>query len=175
MALLNMKKVKMYEQQLDSNSAKWTNFQHMKLQLESTNMASAAFQAMNGAVQANKQAMRHMKVEDVEQLQDEIQEQQRHREEVDELLGQPMGGEYYDDDELLGELEDELEADQQEKDIMEGLNNHGGTELSLDLPEVPSSAPEFKGTANKETKLSEKLTAEEDLELMALQKEMGLV
>ncbi|CAG9467405.1 unnamed protein product [Pedinophyceae sp. YPF-701] len=155
-ALMSLKKCKMFEEQMSKNISKWENFLRLKGDLETTNTTSEYFQTMKGATAAQKAALSNVKIDEVEQVQEDIRDAQDKKQEIDDLLGQPMGVD--DDDELLAELETEMEAEQQEKEVLEGLDTAA-------LPEIPAGVPQTKQPAKVQ---------DADEELAALSREMGI-
>ena len=117
-----LKKKKMYETQLEQveNNILRVNEQQMMLENQRTTVETVS--ALRNAAQASKQTMSEMKINDVDSVLDEINEQTDQMQQIQDAMAQPIGAAAdLDEDELLGELE-ELESAQLDEELLgEGL------------------------------------------------------
>lgn len=89
---------------------------------------------------------------------DEIREQMDIANEISDAISQPLGGELFDEDDLLSELED-LEQESLDEQLL-------GLEQPAKLPTAPTKAPVGKQPAKAST-------IDEDEELRALELSMA--
>jgi charged multivesicular body protein 4 len=131
--------------------------------IESANLNLETMKAMKAGAKAMKQIHGGVTVDKVDQTMDEIREQAEISEEISEAISRSYPTDGIDED----ELEEELEALQQEE-IEEKLLNSGAKAAQVSLPDVPNtSIREDKHEALEEEDEDEKA-------LKALQAEMGL-
>lgn len=117
-ALMALKKKKMYETQLEQveNNILRVNEQQMMLENQRTTVETVS--ALRNAAQASKQTMSEMKINDVDSVLDEINEQTDQMQQIQDAMAQPIGAAAdLDEDELLGELE-ELESQQLDSELL---------------------------------------------------------
>lgn len=163
-ALMCLKKKKMYEQQMEQVETLILRVNEQKMMLENQRTTADIISSMHAAAQASKQTMKEMKIENVDQIMDEIYEQNDQMRQVQEAISQPTGlGVDFDEDELLGELED-LEAEELDKQLLEPA--------PVPATKVPTGATALPSVPQKQAEKSQKTP--EELELEALQAEMAL-
>ncbi|CAL5227368.1 g10318 [Coccomyxa viridis] len=118
-ALMALKKKKMYETQLEQceNNILRVNEQQMMLENQRTTVETVS--ALRDAAHASKYTMSEMKITDVDQVLDEINEQTDQMQQIQDAMAQPIGpAADVDEDELMGELEN-LESEQLDDQLLE--------------------------------------------------------
>lgn len=163
-ALLALKKKKMYEQQLEQLDTLILRVNEQKMMLENQRTTADVVSSMHQAATASKNTMKEMKIENVDQIMDEIQEQNDQMRMISEAISQPTGlAAELDEDELLGELED-LEAEELDKQLLKPApvptTAAPAAEPAAKLPSVPQKAAAAK--------------TPEELELEQLQAELAM-
>eukprot|EP00951_Prasinocladus_malaysianus_P021774 scaffold180905_cov44-Prasinocladus_malaysianus.AAC.1 len=157
-ALMALKNKKMYQEQVDSIENNILRVSEQKIMLENQRTTIETVQALKTGADASKLTMKEMKVEKVDQIFDDINEQNDQMREIQEALGQPLGGGLADDEDLMAELE-ELEGMQLDEELMEPAVPTKRVDAAL--PSVPAG----KVQPNK---------TPEELELEQLQAEMAM-
>jgi charged multivesicular body protein 4 len=150
-ALAALKRRKAYEAQCEKINGAMTTIETQVMTLENANVSMQAIGAMQEGAKAMKGIHKEMNIDQVEDTMDEIREQMDIANEISDAISQPLGGEVYDDDELLAEL-DELEQEGLDEQLL-----NANTAPPVKLPNAPSKTPQ-KATANEEEEL-EKLAA----------------
>lgn len=129
-AMFALKKKKMYEKEVEKLGNTRMTIESQILALENASVTLDVVGAMRAGASTQKKLQAKMNVESVEDLQDEIAESMQLAEEVSEAISQPVG-DLYDDDELLGEL-DELETEELAENMdfseLDGLPDSEGVE-----------------------------------------------
>lgn len=153
---------------LDGEAMKITSqIEALENQLRSIESANLNLETMK-AMKAGASAMKHIHggitVDKVDQTMDEIREQAEISEEISEAISRSYPTDGIDED----ELEEELEALQQEEVDDKLLNS--GTKTSA----APVSLPDAPNTSIREDKHVEDEEDEDEKALKALQAEMGL-
>ncbi len=165
-ALMCLKKKKMYEQQLEQLDNLQMRVSEQRMMLENQRANTDVLQAMQQASQAAKLNMKESKIENVDKILDEIQESNDQLRQVQEALTQPLGpAAEFDDDELLGELE-EMEAEELDKQLMEPA--------PVPATKLPQAAAALPSVPSSKVPAAQKAKTPEELELEALQAEMAL-
>merc|ERR1711972_790602 len=114
-----LKNKKLYVTQLEQQENNILRVNEQKIMLESQRTTIETVAALKTGADTSKQTMKEMKIEKVDQIFDDINEQQDQMREIQDALGQPIGpSANMDDDELLAELE-EMEAEQLDSELME--------------------------------------------------------
>ena len=160
-ALAALKRKNRYQKQLEQIDGTLTTIEMQREALEGANTNTAVLQTMKNTADALKAAHKHMNVDDVHDIMDDIAEQQELSKEVTEAISTPVGyskrhhlsdvqwlvvividfrihcsilisDQDVDEDELERELE-ELEQEELDRDLL-GV----GTSTS-ELPEVPTA------------------------------------
>ena len=127
-ALLNLKKKKMYQKQIENLTAQMFNLEQQSIVLEGSILNNQVFDTMNTSKNTLKRVNRNVNVDTVEDLIDNLNTQMSEVEEVNQVLSQPIDNDEYDEDELLKELESDSETTEEtNKEIM-----------TVNLPNVPT-------------------------------------
>ena len=154
-ALQALKRKKRFEKQLQQIDGTLSTIEMQREALEGANTNTAVLTTMSDAAKAMKAAHKHMDVDEVHDMMDDIAEQQDVAKEISDAISSPVAfGQDVDEDDLLAELE-ELEQEELDKEL---LNVEGVPDAAL--PDVPTSEPATKAKA--------KPTSEEDDELNEL-------
>jgi hypothetical protein len=156
-ALIVLKRKKMLEQELETLMNSHMTLEQHILTLEGTQASQLAIQALQSGVAAQKAMNQQMKIEKIDDLMEDLQEQQELQNEVAQVLSQ--GTRVTDDADLLAELE-ALQAD----DLAQKLP-------STTAPSVKTSVPPAAAAASSSPVLPAvpTLSAEEERELAELQ------
>ena len=129
-ALLNLKKKKMYQKQIENLTAQMFNLEQQSIVLEGSILNNQVFDTMNTSKNTLKRVNRNVNVDTVEDLMDNLNTQMSEVEEVNQVLSQPIDNDDYDEDELLKELESDSETTEEtNKEIMT---------TEINLPNVPT-------------------------------------
>uniref|UniRef100_A0A8D8XVR2 Charged multivesicular body protein 4c n=1 Tax=Cacopsylla melanoneura TaxID=428564 RepID=A0A8D8XVR2_9HEMI len=133
-AIQALKRKKRYEKQLQQIDGTLSTIEMQREALEGANTNTAVLTTMKNAADALKAAHKHMDVNQVHDMMDDIAEQQDVAKEISEAISNPVAfGQDVDEDELEKELE-ALEQEELDKDLLK-LSTPGG-----ELPEIPSTA-----------------------------------
>ena len=165
-----LKKKKMYEVQLEQveNNILRVNEQQMMLENQRTTVETVS--ALRNAAQASKQTMSEMKINDVDTVLDEINEQTDQMQQIQDAMAQPIGAAAdLDEDALMGELE-ALESEQLDAELLAPAAPAPTTRVAAPdaMPAVPAGKAKAKVPAAKAAGKSA-----EELELEALEREMA--
>jgi charged multivesicular body protein 4A/B len=118
-ALICLKRRKLYESEIGKLEGARMNLEQQLFAIEGASMNKNIFDSLRTGNQVLKQVHGDMKIEDVDKLKDEMEEQQDMLNELNEAISQPVGMlNNVDDDELMNEL-DELEAKEYEAGMLE--------------------------------------------------------
>lgn len=129
-ALICLKRRKLYESEIAKLEGARMNLEQQLFAIEGASMNKNIFDSLKTGNQVLKQVHGDMKIEDVDKLKDEMEEQQDMLNELNEAISAPIGAlTSVDDDELMDEL-DQLEAQEYEKGM-----------LDIDAPTYVKSAP----------------------------------
>jgi charged multivesicular body protein 4A/B len=129
-ALLNLKKKKMYQKQIENLTAQMFNLEQQSIVLEGSILNNQIFDTMNTSKNTLKRVNKNVNVDTVEDLMDNLNTQMSEVEEVNQVLSQPIDNDEYDEDELLKELESDSETPEE-------TNNEIMT-TEINLPNVPT-------------------------------------
>ncbi|CAG0881991.1 unnamed protein product [Cyprideis torosa] len=135
-ALLALKKKKRYEKQLQQIDGTLSTIEMQREALEGANTNTAVLTTMSDAAKAMKAAHKHMDIDNVHDMMDDIAEQQDIAREISDAISNPVSfGQDIDEDELEKELA-ELEQEELDRELL-------GPEPTptADLPEVPTAEP----------------------------------
>ncbi|EEB10402.1 Charged multivesicular body protein 4C, putative [Pediculus humanus corporis] len=134
-ALQALKRKKRYEKQLQQIDGTLSTIEMQREALEGANTNTAVLTTMKNAADALKAAHKHMDVDQVHDMMDDIAEQQDVAREISDAISNPVAfGQDVDEDELLKELE-ELEQEELDKELL------GVATPSPELPNVPVGEP----------------------------------
>ena len=129
-ALLNLKKKKMYQKQIENLTAQMFNLEQQSIVLEGSILNNQVFDTMNTSKNTLKRVNRNVNVDTVEDLIDNLNTQMSEVDEVNQVLSQPIDNDEYDEDELLKELESDSETTEEtNKEIIT---------TEINLPNVPT-------------------------------------
>ena len=118
-ALIALKRKKLYESEIGKLEGARMNLEQQLFAIEGASMNKNIFDSLKTGNSVLKQVHGDMKIEDVDKLKDEMEEQQDMLNELNEAISQPMGMlSTVDDDELMNEL-DELEAKEYETGMLD--------------------------------------------------------
>ena len=138
-ALFQLRRKKMFEKELDSIAGRKQNMELQKLTIETAMGNKENLKIMKDTQKTLSTLVDEKTVEDADEVFAQIEENQATSNELDELLGRPLGA-LYDDDELLEELE-ELDVEESEiqsvATIPKTLNDVDPIKHHLPLPEEP--------------------------------------
>ncbi|XP_031619809.1 charged multivesicular body protein 4b-like [Contarinia nasturtii] len=161
-AIQALKKKKRFEKQLQQIDGTLSTLEMQREALEGANTNTAVLTNMKNAADALKAAHKHMDVDKVHDMMDDIAEQQDLAREISEAISTPMGGYDIDDDELEKELE-ELEQEELDKELL------NVDKTAHELPDVPSGDIKQPNVADRETKkVAAKSVEEEDDDMKML-------
>jgi len=133
LALHALKRKKQYEKQLQQIDGTLSTIEFQREALENASTNTEVLSTMGEAAKALRAAHKHMDVDQVHNLMDDIAEQQEVANEISEAISNPMGfGHDVDEDELMAELE-ELEQEELDKQLLDV-----GPTPSVKLPSVPT-------------------------------------
>lgn len=159
-ALLALKKKKMYEGQLEQVENNILRVSEEQMMLENTRVQMETLAALQTATHAAKHTMTEMKMENVDQVLDDINDQADQLRLVQDALNNPLGAAAdLDEDELLNELE-ELEAEDLDTQLLEPAA-------------VPTTVQARPQPARAQATPAAPVKTPEELELEALQAEMA--
>ena len=165
-ALFQLRRKKMFEKELDSIAGRKQNMEIQKLTIETAMGNKENLKIMKDTQKTLSTLVDEKTVEDADEVFAQIEENQATSNELDELLGRPLGP-LYDDDELLAELE-EMDTDVTKGDksdlqvpppILKSLTGENSVKPSLELP-LPKEVQEVQ-------------EVQEDRELAELQAEFA--
>ena len=150
-ALLVLKRKKMHEQELETLMQSHLTLEQQIQSLEAAQTTQLAVSALQQGVKAQQNLNNAVKMEDMDQLVEDMEEQRELQAEIAQVLGQ--GTKVTDDDDLLEELEQLQSAELQKN-------------MPTYLPAVPSHPAKI--AARPAPAVTSELTAEEQAELAAL-------
>mmetsp|Transcript_2407 Transcript_2407/g.2238 ORF Transcript_2407/g.2238 Transcript_2407/m.2238 type:complete len:222 (+) Transcript_2407:2-667(+) len=117
-ALICLKRKKMYEGEIAKLEGSRMNLEQQMFAIEGASMNKNIFDSLKSGNQALKDVHGEIKIDDVDKLKDDMEEQQDLLQEMNEAISQPIGFmASVDEDELLNEL-DELEAKELESEMV---------------------------------------------------------
>lgn len=142
-ALVHLKRKKMYEKEVEKINGGIFNLEQQAMTLESTSVNVDIVNAMKTGKQALSQMNNAIDVDDVQDLQEDIAEQMAQANEIDAVIGNPIGTDL-DMDDLEEELA-ELESDQvaAELDELPSLPAAKVPDATESLPTAPTHAVEM--------------------------------
>lgn len=118
-ALIALKRKKLYEGEIGKLEGARMNLEQQLFAVEGASMNKNIFDSLKTGNTVLKQMHGNMKIEDVDKLKDDMEEQQEMLNELNEAISAPIGMlSSVDDDELMNEL-DELEAREYETGMLD--------------------------------------------------------
>jgi charged multivesicular body protein 4 len=138
LALLCMKRKKLYEDNLGKLMAQRANMETIKITMEDTAMNAEVLRAQREAAGELTRINQGMDADRVEEDLDKMREAMDDQQRIAELLGQPIGNDMVDEDDLMGELEDMMVEEKQEKAKAQKATKPKVADEPLDMPSVPT-------------------------------------
>lgn len=158
LAILCMKRKKMYEQNLEKLMAQRGNMETVKITMEDTTMTLQVLQAQRAAtsqlVTMNQQMGAEQVEDDIDKLRDAIDEQAR----IADLLQQDVNPNVVDEDELMDELKEMMAADKKQAKVA------AAPAPATKLPEMPAVPSGDIAAAPKPKVATKTMTKEEEEE-----------
>eukprot|EP00461_Guttulinopsis_vulgaris_P002587 UN02588 len=149
--MFQLRSMKQFDKQIESNWGKINNLQQQCMTLESAATDQSIFEAMKLAQEKMKETINEEQLDKVADMMDDIVEQQQMQEEISDALARPIGEEI-DEDELFEAFMGEEEKVEEE-------------EMPFDFDMLPT-AP--KGNKTPAVTTPAKQTTKEEDELAAL-------
>eukprot|EP00252_Welwitschia_mirabilis_P023237 TRINITY_DN6535_c0_g1_i1.p1 TRINITY_DN6535_c0_g1~~TRINITY_DN6535_c0_g1_i1.p1 ORF type:complete len:237 (+),score=78.68 TRINITY_DN6535_c0_g1_i1:255-965(+) len=155
-AMRILKQKKMYEGQRDMLYNQTFNLDQVTFAAEGIKDAQQTMAAMKAANKELKGSLKTVKIEDIDNMQDEVMDLMDISSEIQESLGRSYGvPDDIDEDELMGEL-DALEADMGSETTTDGLptylqpDKESDLDSELNLPSAPSAHASTIPQANEQ-------------------------
>jgi charged multivesicular body protein 5 len=156
-AMRVLKQKRMYENQREQLSNQSFNLEQQNFAIQSLKDTKTTVDAMKVGVKDFKQAYRHVNIDHIENMQDDLEDLMEQTNEIQEVMGRSYGMPELDDDELEAELSalgDELQLDEDTSYLDDAVTapsaptSEPGAEssrgdISVDefgLPQIPQSA-----------------------------------
>ena len=118
-----MRRKAMFEKQVEQHNNQLLRLEEQLIQLEASKATAEVFHSMKNANEATRANLRNARMEEFDQVLDNVQETQDEISEINEALGRPIGSaQEADDDDLLAEL-DEMEARDLDSELLETGNS----------------------------------------------------
>lgn len=149
-AMTALKRKKMHEKEIAKLRTAVFNLESQAMAIEGASTNIDIVEAMRHGKKAQEEIAKKIDIDKVTDLQDDINEHMQMQDEVDNLLGEPLG-DAMDDDDLLAELN---ELDEEDAAELENLEADLGT-VAIDdaadhLPAAPSGRVRVPAQANAE-------------------------
>ena len=142
-ALSELKKCKMIENNLEPMYGMKTNLEKQILTISSMLNLRDIYSAMTTAQTSIKQLSSKVNVETVSNVMDDIEEERANISEVSDILSRPIGGDDFNDDDLLRELENSERDDLKIPIVVP-------TPHMIALPIAPTHKPKFDEPSEEE-------------------------
>jgi charged multivesicular body protein 4A/B len=156
-AQLALKRKAMIQKQLETVENNITRLGEQKIMLEDAAGTAQTVAALKYGADAQRATMAEFKIEKVDKIMDEVQEAAEMAAEVQSALALPLGpAAALDEDELEAELA-ELEAEEQEKELLRPAPIPSGAVPTerYELPAVPTGRPGVPAQKTTEDELAE--------------------
>lgn len=161
-ALQCMKRKKQIEEQITSYYAQMSNLDTMRTKLQESALLKQVMQATRAGANRLEQDNKEMNAEQIEDEREKIQDIMDQQKAVVEALSQPLDGEYVDEDELLGELDDLMALDAEEAEATKVPAK------KAKVSEQPQALPEMPSVPSSKLPVKKPVVQEEDEEEAAL-------
>mmetsp|Transcript_9664 Transcript_9664/g.11003 ORF Transcript_9664/g.11003 Transcript_9664/m.11003 type:complete len:234 (+) Transcript_9664:257-958(+) len=163
-AILHLRRMKQFEREALRLDDLIMQVETQQLAIESAGVMTDAVGAIRAGLQTQKELASKLDPDSVAEDLDDVQELMADVDEVNEILGESMGLEAYDDSELLKELEDG------ELDEASTLETGRNLDIDLDLPDAPINTSTLPAVPTGTVKSP--LSADDDEALRQLEAEL---
>ncbi|KAK7517312.1 Snf7-domain-containing protein [Phyllosticta citricarpa] len=160
-----LRRKKQFEHSLDQTSSQIMTLEREIYSIETANINKETLDAMKNAGAAMQQIHAGLTIDKVDQTMEQLREQHAIGEEISEAIGQPMGNQALDEDELDEELAD-LQQEELDNKMLETGNVPINDKVSR-LPQVATGEIRGKAPVRQEEE-------DEEEELRKLQAEMAM-
>ncbi|KAF2138586.1 uncharacterized protein K452DRAFT_88706 [Aplosporella prunicola CBS 121167] len=161
-----LRRKKQFEHSLEQTSSQIMTLEREIYSIETANINKETLDAMKNAGAAMKQIHAGLTIDKVDQTMEELRDQHAIGEEISEAIGQPMGNQALDEDELDEEL-----AELQQEELDNKMLETGNVPVSDKVHRLPAAAQgELRGKAPAKADEEE----DEEEELRKLQAEMAM-
>lgn len=164
-ALLCMKRKKLYEDNLAKISAQRANMETLKITMEDSAMNADVLAAQRHAGSELERINHSMGAERVEEDMDRMRDAMEEQQRIAEMLGEPIGNDIVDDDDLMSELNAMVAEDKKATKVPAKKATTSPQAQQIDLPAVPQG--EIK------TKVDEEPVDDDEAELRRLEAELN--
>jgi len=138
-AMRVLKQKKMYENQRENLTNQSFNIEQQNFAIQQVKDTKTTVDAMKVGVKEFKKAYKHVDIDQIENLQDELEDLTEQSSEIQEIMGRSYGMPEVDDDELEAELDalgDEIGLDEDTSYLDDAVST----------PSVPTSDPGIEST-----------------------------
>jgi len=151
-ALICMKRKKHYDQEIEKLANTKVNLETQIMAIEGATVSKEAMLAMQKGAEAMKAITNSMKIDDVENFMDDINEQYELANQLSSLIATPIG-EPIDDDELLTELDELVAEEELEKEVEREVSRKAvpAKESKIRIEEEPEIIKTKQPTKKRQT------------------------
>uniref|UniRef100_A0A0B7AWI6 Charged multivesicular body protein 5 n=1 Tax=Arion vulgaris TaxID=1028688 RepID=A0A0B7AWI6_9EUPU len=153
-AMRVLKQKRMYENQRDQLSQQSFNLEQQNFAVQSLKDTKTTVDAMKIGTQDFKKAYKHINIDQIENMQDDLEDLMEQSNEIQEVMGRSYGMPELDDDELEAEFDalgDELQLDQDSSYLDDAVaapsapTSEPGGESRGDIPVDEFGLPQIQG------------------------------